>query len=893
MVNPLLCPLHGRATFALLSPEGPVRMISLRLVAIGCLFALAPATATAQCSDGSPPPCGGARTIVRANVPVPAATIRSRHFLVLPFRNVTRQAEHDWLVEGSTTMLSDALGRWQGITVVSDERLYPALKRAGIASGSVIEVPRVRRVSEETGGWTAITGEVISTGGRIRVTARAWDVPTNKELVSAAGEVPAGGDIRLAYDSVSLRLLRSAGFADATVDLADATTRDLDSYRAYLRGLANMRRSEVKAALASFQESVRADSGFALAWARLAETTLAADPASLFNPANKGAQYAERAAALSSKLPPRHRQLVLAINATFHAQFAETRRNLDALLAADSSDLEALQQMVGLEMFDPILVNVPGGQRPRGSLNRAARIAKQVAELDPSRSQMFGVLASIYANAGVPGESPALGISRVPASFPDLMQGLRQRENVRIYGYVLRDTIALVPAESLSAIPKDSLKAMQRQARAVARSWAERWVSVAPGEAAPHQLVSELYAIDREFPAALRALAKAESIGVQTPAWSPPARRLFFSAKSGDLAMAGRLSDSLTTTGFFANPTNAMVNGDTHAWAFALQLLANHTAQAATLLEQATALMKMINPAGATPGYTAFGRLMGSEDPEQEPGMSRAFRARQLDSALAHIREYTASERLAPWMPLFLPMLAEAADSAHPRAADLLKAADVLATAGRTPLAVHLAINAVRTDSTLEPAAAERPWYRAGAEALNAIRLATQSRFHAGAATVGATEAVFEWKVDDAAPFMWNRPETPAGRGEYRWEVTLETGDRYMMLVASASAREAGAAVGSGTLANILTPSAFRAVVNGSLGANGVKKDTTQLQGVALRTEMPAGSLRLIVTDPGVLAQLRKSRPAQASFKFAPCVKPVGVVGKEQCMDEKVTISYP
>ena len=54
----------------------------------------------------------------------------------------------------------------------------------------------------------------------------------------------------------------------------------------------------------------------------------------------------------------------------------------------------------------------------------------------------------------------------------------------------------------------------------------------AAGQAAPYQLMSELYALDGEYPAALRTLAKAESLGVHNPNWNPPARRLLFLAKS-------------------------------------------------------------------------------------------------------------------------------------------------------------------------------------------------------------------------------------------------------------------------------------------------------------------------------------------------------------------------
>jgi hypothetical protein len=83
----------------------------------------------------------------------------------------------------------------------------------------------------------AVSGEVIATGGRLRVSARAWDVPTSRELVRAASEVPFTGDVRAAFDSVSLRLLRYAGIDSVSADDARSSTRNIDAYKAYLRGL--------------------------------------------------------------------------------------------------------------------------------------------------------------------------------------------------------------------------------------------------------------------------------------------------------------------------------------------------------------------------------------------------------------------------------------------------------------------------------------------------------------------------------------------------------------------------------------------------------------------------------------------------------------------------------
>ena len=859
------------------------------LMLLGCV--LAPSVARAQCPDGTPPPCA-ARILTRPAVAIPAPGARARSFVVLPFRNVTRQSQQEWLVEGSTTMLSDALGRWQGIHVVADERLYPAMRRAGAKPGDVIDAAQVRRISEETGGWTAISGDVIATGGRLRITARAWDVPTNKELVRAASEVATDGDVRLAYDSVSMRLLRSVGLDAAVQDQPGASTSSLDGYKAYLRGLYHRRRGELKPALASFQEAVRADSTFALGWARLAETQVSTDPMSMFAAASKSAQAASKAAFLAAKLPPKQRQLVRALDALMHAQFTEARAGLEALVVADSSDVDAMEMLLGLEMFDPILVPVPGGQRPRGSPMRAARLAKRIVELDPARYAVFGVLSMIYAYAGMPEAPPSIAVDRAPSSFPDLMKSLQSMEHVRMFTHVLRDSLVLVPAESLSFIPKDSLKELRRAARAASRAWAERWIAAAQGESAPFVLIAELMALDGEYPGALQALAKAESLGVQNPLLAVPVRRFFYQSKAGNLPVAIRVADSLTTASFFKIPNNMMVNGDAAAWAFALHLLTGRWAAAATLLEQATGMMRMLAPQSPTPGLAAMNMLMGNEDPEMEPGIPRQLRVAQLDTALAHAAELAAAERIGPWASLLVPKLAEVANPKAIRSGDVLKAADQLAP--RNPaLAWELASNMVYHDSTVAVQAASFEWYRVPAERVNAQRAVRAGRFRPAMAGVTAESATFEWTVDDAAPFTWSTADTPPGRGEYGWEVVLDTAKRRLSLLVRAAMRDVGAREASGTLAQLIPPGALREVSSGRMAANGIPADTTRLGSVILQTEFAPKVLRLKLTDRTLLQELLRDRPAVAKFRFAPCPQAVGVAKTVECTLEPVTIKYP
>lgn len=845
---------------------------------------------SAQCPDGTPPPCG-ARTVARAAAAIPAAAERARRFLILPFRNVTRQADQEWLIEGSTTMLADVLGRWQGINVVPDEKLYPALKRAGISPGAIAEQPRVRRVAEETGGWTAVTGEVLATGGRLRITARAWDVPTNRELVRASSEIPTTGDVRLAFDSVGLKLLRSAGVDSVTSDLAASTTRDLDAYRAYLRGLAHERRSEVKSAITALSEAVRRDSSFALAWARLAHMSIAADPAALVNPLSPAHQYSQRAVSLAGHLPPRQRDLVLAMGADFSAQFAEARRLLESLVARDSNDVDAVVALASIEAFDPVLIPVPGGQRPRGSPNRVALLAKRAVQLDPSRHSLFLLLVSVYKSAGVPGTMPVIGLGRAPTSYVDLMTMLTRSQNVTIYTPLLRDTILLVPAESLSAIPKDTLRELRRQARAVARSWAERWLAVAPDEAAAHQTISELYALDGEYAAALRELAAAESLGVQQPAWSAATYRLKYLAKSGDVAAAGRIADSLTAAGFWGMPANIVGSTEAGPWAFGLQVARGRVANADAIVQQAIALRRMF-AADPLPAFRAILILMGNEDPADEPGISRDFRRREVDTVLAHIEDFAATPLLGPWLPYMLPALVEIADTTKRRARDVLTAAATLASKGKQTLAFQLAVNAVAMDTSLERDAAAFPWYRSAAETLNAQRQARMSRFRPGSATITAQQAVFEWRVNDSTGFARNLLESPPGVSEYRWDVTIEGAQRYVRLILGSNPKAAADAPASVPLTELVNPSVGRGVAVGALNSAGVMTDTTRAQNVTFRTEVVPGALRFILSDPALISRLRAERPNRARFRFAPCLRPIGQPGEPRCVDERIPIEY-
>lgn len=115
--------------------------------------------AAAQCPDGTPLPCVGARRPApRPSAPAPAA--RARTFLLLPFRNVTRGEAQEWLTAGAPLMLASALGQFRERTVASDERLLAARRRLGLGADAAADAAQLWRLAEATGGLAELVADI-------------------------------------------------------------------------------------------------------------------------------------------------------------------------------------------------------------------------------------------------------------------------------------------------------------------------------------------------------------------------------------------------------------------------------------------------------------------------------------------------------------------------------------------------------------------------------------------------------------------------------------------------------------------------------------------------------------------------------------------------------------
>ena len=804
----------------------------------------------------------------------PGVGARRRAFLVLPFRNLTRSPEHDWLVEGSPVLISDALSRSDSVRVIPDERLYPALERAGLTAGSVMDLARVRRVAEETGGWTAVTGEILALGNRLRVSARAFDVVTNTEVMRAVEEAQSGDDVRAIYERLGTRLVRATGSAGSAASLATTTTKSVEAYRAYVRGVSHQNRSEVRRARDAFLEAVRLDSTYAHAYAKLAETEINLDPRQINNLQSPLYRYARRAADLAGNLPPRDREIVLATNDWLSGRFAAARGRAERLLAQDSLHVDALERLASLEVFDPILVDRGGVRRPRGSVNRGLALSKRILELDPSRHQFYGSLVQLYLLMGGLAPGYLLGYEREANSLPAMLA----TPPAVAFVPLLRDTVMLVPIDSLGTLPRDTVRAARARAVDAARQWVTRWLDVGKGQAEPHLWASRVHSVAGDVEGALRELNIADSIGVETGLENVPARRMSLLARLGRYKQGRIIADSLFAAGALNNAQNAY-QFEGAGWAYMLFLLDGEYARAEELLKQFATVFAA--SAAQNPELTgeSLAMLLLTGSVPQYFASPAPVRQAVLERLLAEAPTRPAESQTQKLLPFHV--FAVSRDTAVARvqlAEAVARSADRLRTAGQRDLANRLVMIANR-DTAMRRVVAALPWFGSIQEEAQAMATANARAFRAARVVVTDSVATFHWTVAPGT-FAWNRPEN-LGAFDFLWEATFNADGGEWEVLADVTSRP-GLSLATGDI-NALVRAAVPAL------HQIMSPDTTVAHRIASRTavrlEAETGGLRLVLREPKIIAALRRERPATARLEFRPC--------GTACEVRQVPITYP
>jgi serine/threonine-protein kinase len=299
----------------------------------------------------------------------------ARSVAVLPFVNASPDPDNEYLSDGITDELIDALAKVEGLRVASRTSVF-ALKGKPLdvrAIGALLDVSEVLEGTlRRSGQDLRITVQLTSTSDG----ALIWSHKYDRRL----------DDVFAIQDEIAqtiVNTLRATSFGDLAVPSTNRGTDSVQAYGLYLRGrYAWNKRTQkgVAEGIKFFEQAIEADPGYALAYTGLADSyALALDYRSV--PVHEGFEhakhYARKALELDEGLAEAHASLAWSIfiyDWDWNAAAAEFRRSieLDAryatarqwyafLLASQGRFEESLIQAHSAQELDPGSVSVRRG----------------------------------------------------------------------------------------------------------------------------------------------------------------------------------------------------------------------------------------------------------------------------------------------------------------------------------------------------------------------------------------------------------------------------------------------------------------------------------------------------------------------------------------------------
>jgi tetratricopeptide (TPR) repeat protein/TolB-like protein len=190
---------------------------------------------------------------------------------VLPFS--VSGPEHAELREGLVHLLSSNLNTAGGLRAIAARTVLAQWDRR-IADDERADLDTALGVADASGARYALVGSAVALGPTVRLEGTLHEVPGGASLGSVRVEGSADSVWTL-VDGLAVDVVRTLGEIGvgqfASFDLAAATTRSLESLRAYLEGERHFRRGEFDAAQPAFERALTEDSTFALAHLRLSD----------------------------------------------------------------------------------------------------------------------------------------------------------------------------------------------------------------------------------------------------------------------------------------------------------------------------------------------------------------------------------------------------------------------------------------------------------------------------------------------------------------------------------------------------------------------------------------------------------------------------------------------
>ncbi len=237
----------------------------------------------------------------------PAIVGKTRSIAVLPFVNASADPENEYLCDGVTDELINALTKVEGLRIASRTSVF-ALKG---------KPQDIRAIGALLGVSAVLEGTVRKSGDRLRITVQLTAADDGRTLWSERYDRLLD-DVFAVHDEISRTIvstLRTTFLADIADPTPQRYTDNVQAYSLYLKGRFcwNKRSQEgVREAIAYFEQAIAHDPGYTLAYSGLSDSyALQVDYRGV--PVTEGYElarrYALKALELDDNLPEAHTSL--------------------------------------------------------------------------------------------------------------------------------------------------------------------------------------------------------------------------------------------------------------------------------------------------------------------------------------------------------------------------------------------------------------------------------------------------------------------------------------------------------------------------------------------------------------------------------------------------------
>jgi TolB-like protein/DNA-binding winged helix-turn-helix (wHTH) protein/Flp pilus assembly protein TadD len=348
----------------------------------------------------------------RGGSPPASAPIRS--LAVLPFENLTGDADQDYFVDGMTDALITDLAQARALRVISRTSVM-RYKRA---------TQSLPHIAAELGVDAVVEGTVSRSGGRVRITAQLIQAATDRHLWAQSYE-------REVRDVLGLQREVAAAITQAIQvklqpeerrRLAQSRTVEPAAYEAYLKGRFYWSKRSPEATLKAveyFHEAIARDPGYAPAQAGLSDAYRMFDVQGLGAPREvmpKAEAAARKALALDDSLAEAHSSLAgvlyryhwdwdgadkeFQISLELEPNSAETHRAYAVYLMTMRRHEEALVEAQRARALSPVSLVINTELATAlvrlGRCDDAIAHLRKTLELDPRFARVYQTLGEAY-----------------------------------------------------------------------------------------------------------------------------------------------------------------------------------------------------------------------------------------------------------------------------------------------------------------------------------------------------------------------------------------------------------------------------------------------------------------------------------------------------------------